>query len=56
MQKVPWTQEEEEKLAELHAEYGNKWAEIARQMPGRYVFSWLFPSFHSLTWFTLQYG
>ena len=33
--KAPWTQEEEELLITLHNSLGNKWAEIAKQIPGR---------------------
>eukprot|EP00605_Chrysophyceae_sp_TOSAG23-4_P000048 GSChrysophyteH1.ASY1.ANO1.50.1 assembled CDS len=33
--KTPWTQEEEDKLVELHDKYGNKWAEISKNLPGR---------------------
>ena len=29
--------EEQRQLFELHAKYGNKWTDIARQMPGRYL-------------------
>ena len=31
----PWTQEEEDKLVELHDKFGNKWAEISKNLPGR---------------------
>ena len=30
-----WTPEEDAKLVRLQDQLGNKWAEIARQMPGR---------------------
>jgi len=33
--RTAWTPEEERKAAELHAKYGNKWATIARELPGR---------------------
>jgi len=33
--KGPWTPEEEAKIHKLHAEFGNKWAKIASQLPGR---------------------
>jgi hypothetical protein len=33
--KEPWSQKEDEKLFELHAKYGNKWAAISALMPGR---------------------
>ncbi|XP_062075926.1 transcription factor MYB3R-1-like [Humulus lupulus] len=33
--KDPWTKEEESTLVKYHQIYGNKWAEIAKFMPGR---------------------
>jgi hypothetical protein len=33
--KAPWTEEEERILREKHAEFGNRWAMIARFLPGR---------------------
>lgn len=35
MQKDVWTEEEDRVLIEGHAEMGNKWAEIAKRLPGR---------------------
>lgn len=35
MQKEIWTEEEEKLLVEAHQKYGNRWAEIARHIPGR---------------------
>ncbi|GAB4846760.1 hypothetical protein Ancab_025768 [Ancistrocladus abbreviatus] len=35
IKKEAWTEEEVQTLIRLHKEYGNKWAEIARVMPGR---------------------
>ncbi|CAG9466984.1 unnamed protein product [Pedinophyceae sp. YPF-701] len=33
--RTPWTDEEDARLIELHRQHGNRWAEIARLMPGR---------------------
>lgn len=35
IKKVKWTGEEDIKILEKHAIYGNRWSEIARFMPGR---------------------
>ena len=35
MQKETWTEEEDKTLIEAHGEIGNKWAEIAKRLPGR---------------------
>lgn len=41
-----WTKDEEQIIAYYHQLYGNKWAEIARFLPGRYVIeSWYIWSF-----------
>lgn len=36
--KEAWTLEEELKLINAHRLHGNKWAEIAKVLPGRYLF------------------
>lgn len=35
--KEAWTQEEELALVRAHQIYGNKWAELTKFLPGRYV-------------------
>ncbi|CAL0330133.1 unnamed protein product [Lupinus luteus] len=35
LQKETWTDEEDKILIQTHAEIGNKWAEIAKRLPGR---------------------
>lgn len=36
IRKDAWTDEEEQTLAYYHQIFGNKWADIARFLPGRY--------------------
>ncbi|GAQ80335.1 MYB family transcription factor [Klebsormidium nitens] len=35
LKKVDWTPEEEQKLIQLHLQFGNRWVEIAKHLPGR---------------------
>lgn len=34
--KEKWTKEEEAQLIDLHAQFGNRWALISKQIDGRY--------------------
>lgn len=36
IKKDPWTDEEDRLVIELHAKLGNRWAEIAKHLDGRY--------------------
>lgn len=38
IKKDAWTEEEESKLALFHQIYGSRWSEIARFLPGRYLY------------------
>lgn len=35
IRKVPWTEEEDATILEYHGKFGNKWAKIAKLLPGR---------------------
>lgn len=39
IKKDAWTTEEETVLIHAHQLYGNKWAEMAKLLPGRYIIS-----------------
>lgn len=37
LSKAPWSEEEDRIIIQTQAIYGNKWAEMSRLLPGRYV-------------------
>jgi hypothetical protein len=39
VRKSPWNDTEEFVFIQAHKHHGNKWAEIAKMIPGRYTFS-----------------
>lgn len=47
IKKDAWTPEEEVTLIHAHQKYGNKWAEIAKFLPGRYCYDY-FPCVNSI--------
>jgi len=40
IKKLPWTDEEDRIVIQWHQQIGNKWAEIAKRLPGRSVLMW----------------